>query len=705
MYNSKNKSSNLYALLIGIDCYLPNKLPDGGYYASLGGCTGDIGLVEDLLQRKLGVPKEQILKLSSSLGEKGTPIEPQNQWPTYKNMVCAFKKTSAIAQRGDQVLIYYSGHGGRTTTIYEKIKGSNGIDEALVPMDIGYSESNYLRDVQLAYLLKMMVDKGLLVTIVLDSCHSGGATRGNAGAIRRGVSNSSTGIDFTKRSVDESVASVNELSEMWRGLAANRNVKMGSGWLLEPKGYVLLAACRASESAFEFPFNGEESHGALTYWLIDSLKKLGPALSYKMLYDQILAKVHIQFPEQTPQLQGENDRMVFGSERVQPVYAVLVMRVDISLNRIQLNAGQANGLRKGAKFAIYPSNVQDFSKLNERLALAEITELGAVESLANITNKLHQGTIEQGAQAVFLEAGNLRLQRSVTVLARAKQIKQKIENAIVNEGESFVRLARVSEPADFQVAINATTKEYEIWDSAGNILPNICPSIGLSEADGEVRIAKRLVHLSKYRNVLELDNNDALSPLANKLQVELTGVQSDYDPVDKPDPQPFDSQGGVPTIKHEQWVFLRIKNNLKPAFEGDPEAILNVTVLDLQPDWGIRQVFPSGAGFFEPLDPSRYINIPLRGYLPEGYETGIDNIKVFATKGTTSFRWLELPSLDQPIASMRSANTRAPTDPLEQLLYAVALNQGGLRHADPAAYPSRDWVTAQVQLRIQKTKE
>jgi hypothetical protein len=28
--------SKLYALLIGVDCYLPNRLPDGGYYPSLG---------------------------------------------------------------------------------------------------------------------------------------------------------------------------------------------------------------------------------------------------------------------------------------------------------------------------------------------------------------------------------------------------------------------------------------------------------------------------------------------------------------------------------------------------------------------------------------------------------------------------------------------------------------------------------------------
>jgi hypothetical protein len=32
--------------------------------------------------------------------------------------------------------------------------------------------------VELAHILKWMVDKGLVLTVVLDSCHSGGAARG-----------------------------------------------------------------------------------------------------------------------------------------------------------------------------------------------------------------------------------------------------------------------------------------------------------------------------------------------------------------------------------------------------------------------------------------------------------------------------------------------------------------------------------------------
>jgi hypothetical protein len=66
--------------------------------------------------------------------------------------------------------------------------------------------------------------------------------------------------------------------------------------------------------------------------------------------------------------------------------------------------------------------------------------------------------------------------------------------------------------------------------------------------------------------------------------------------------------------------------------------------------------------------------IPLRASLPKGYRPGRDGLKVFATVGTTNFRWLELPALDQPPA----------------------------RDLKPAAVPGKEWVAAQVELNIRQ---
>lgn len=616
MANPTSASPNLHALLIGVDHYMPNRMPDRSYYRSLGGCVRDVTHVEEFLKTRLGLPEARIMKLLARASRSAKPAGPAETWPTYENMVSAFKKLADLAAPGDQVYIHYAGHGGRATTIFPDLKGEDGFDEALVPTDIGNSEARYLRDIEMAHLLKTMVDKGLIITIVLDSCHSGGATRGRGGAMVRGLRT----IDTTSRPAASLVASAKELAETWRSLSRGntRNVKTGSGWLPQPQGYVLLAACRASESAMEYPFARGESNGALTYWLLDSLKQLGPGFTYKMLHDRIIAKIHTQFEDQTPQLQGEGNRVVFGNDLVQPQFAVNVMQVDAKKKKVMLNTGQALTVRKGAKFAVYSAGAADFAP-DKRLALVEIDDLGATDSWAKITQHVGSGKIEPGSQAVLLDPGDIRLQRKVRLTQRddvPKKIDQKtalkkVEEVLAKDTSRFVLLADKNEPVEFQVVVNAD-EEYEIWDAAGKAISNLRPAIKIAEGGAAKRVVQRLIHLTKYRNVQQLDNNDVMSPLNRKLQIELAGVQKAYDPVDKPAPQPFADPGNTPVLKPSEWTFLRLKNLLPRVDDPNDTSrnVLNVTALDMQPDWGISQIFPTGAAAFEPLNPQQEVMIP-----------------------------------------------------------------------------------------------
>jgi hypothetical protein len=250
---------NLYALLIGVDYYQPNLLPDGGRYPSLAGCVRDISHVETFLKERLELTDEQVIKLTSTDNKDG-PLEPKQRWPTYENMVDAFQEITRRAKAGDQVYIHYSGHGGRTITAFPEIKGDKALDESLVPLDIGSPGARYLRDVEIAHLLKQMTDKNLIVTVVFDSCHSGGATRGIGDGAVRGISS----IDTTERPTDSLVASAEELKQTWMGIPSSntRSAALGSGWFPEMENTVLLAACCANELANEFAFEGRRSDGA-----------------------------------------------------------------------------------------------------------------------------------------------------------------------------------------------------------------------------------------------------------------------------------------------------------------------------------------------------------------------------------------------------------------------------------------------------------
>ena len=80
-------------------------------------------------------------------------------------------------------------------------------------------------------------------------------------------------------------------SELTGGPTA-RDVQAGAGWLPRPSGYVLLAACQSHERAYETDFGVEGRHGALTYWLLDSWKRIDDRTTYRQLFNRVVAKVH-----------------------------------------------------------------------------------------------------------------------------------------------------------------------------------------------------------------------------------------------------------------------------------------------------------------------------------------------------------------------------------------------------------------------------
>jgi hypothetical protein len=124
-------ADNVWALLIGIDCYMANQLPDGSWYRSLTGCVHDIAQVERFLRSRLNVTDSRILKLTASNvrvppndhDPARKPAESPEFWPTYEHMVAMFRHLGDRAEPGQHVYIHYSGHGGRVRTAYPALKG------------------------------------------------------------------------------------------------------------------------------------------------------------------------------------------------------------------------------------------------------------------------------------------------------------------------------------------------------------------------------------------------------------------------------------------------------------------------------------------------------------------------------------------------------------------------------------------------------
>jgi hypothetical protein len=710
MADKPQQTPNIYALLIGIDGYNDNRL-----YKDLKGCVRDINLVASYLLETVKIPSERIFKLTSPNPEVAQTIATKDPEPTYANIVAQFKAITELAQPEEQVYIYYSGHGGRATTIYPELKGADQEDEGIVPSDIG-AGGRYLLDVELAMLLKRMTDKGLIVTVIMDSCHSGGVTRGD-GAIRSGG-----GTDKTPPNLKSLVASLEELSTNWKTLT--EKVDGDIAWVPPIKNYLLLAACRPNELAYEYAFDGKERHGALTYWLIKTLATSSTALSFSKLYDRVCAQIQSKFPQQLPMLIGDGTRAVFGNEHLPPQYSVTVINVDAKQKQITLNAGLAQGLSNGTRFAIYPLTATDFSNRQQQLAIVEIVEVQASKSVAKVLEPKDGGIevrgevkIEPGAPAVLVaapvalvsrvllldnkEAGDKEHQLPTELVDKQQAALEKVRQALTGNGWVVEVKAGDELKSHYQIAVGRDG-EYEI--SRETPVNNLGTPLQIDASEAAIGVVKRLVHLAKYQAVQALNN--PASELTDYLELELVDQNK----------QAFSEPSNI-VIKQGQSVFLRVKNTFSQP--------LNIAVLDLESTWAISQYPIDGIkDIFFTLNDAQEIYLKMRPALPAGDDDkpAKETLKLFATRGLANFEWLTLPALDVDLGSKgnleekldkeveeRSARGESTNiNPLNNLLSIIGAdvdNPPPSNLARAMVYepdPNAEWLTKQVTFTITK---
>jgi len=698
--------SDFYALLIGIDYYLPNPL-----FRSLQGAVRDIDKVADYLDKSLKISSDKITRLTSpvpdtnSLGD--VRAARQEMSPTYQNIVNAFNSITEGAKSGDLVYIHYSGHGGRVSTIFKDLKGDGQFDECLVPMDVG-NDGYYLRDVEMNTLLKRMTDKGLIVTVIFDSCHSGGATRGD-GEIRGARDGR---VDTTGRPQDSTVATRDELVQNW--LVQTQNSPKES-WLPNQRDYVFLGACRPTELAYEAAFGtGKERNGALTYWMLDTLNAVPIGLTYQDLYDRVTGQIQSKFPNQLPMLLGEGDRLVFGSE-IKPVQYSLTV-VNVALGQVILNGGLAQGLSRGSRFALYPVG-SDFSDKQKRLAVVEITELQASTATAKILTAEESGVtavseqLEPGLPAV-MESEPVNLKHRVRLFMKEvgdkeEQLPQELADKQASaldkvrqamQANGWVREVEGDEEGHYQVAVGKQG-EYEI--SRLTPIDNLTPALSFDDPESPDRVVKRLVHLAKYKSIEALDNPES------KLLLEFELL--DENKQSFPDPHNIKLKSGT--------VYLRVKNN-----DVQP---LNIAILDLEATWEISSIpIQGGNTVFYELDRGQPVEMPMDFQVPEGdnYQNKFEKIKLFATKSIANFKWLTLPPLDEELGKKgvslnqelnQISETRGvtrgettPISPLNQLLSQIGADVDEppqiSRSFRPKPTPNADWITKIIEIGFQK---
>src|SRR5688572_28730216 len=154
---------------------------------------------------------------------------------TLAGMQRAFDGLQERVADGDQVFIYCSGHGGRQLV---RLPGERCAESLITVEGMGFI------DVELESRLKRLAAKAQKLVVLLDACHSGGATQRSIG----GKKPEFAAKFFARSGPDECERPINVLT---RSLgASSRSAGSGAG------NYVYIAAARDNEVSLDMPAKG-----------------------------------------------------------------------------------------------------------------------------------------------------------------------------------------------------------------------------------------------------------------------------------------------------------------------------------------------------------------------------------------------------------------------------------------------------------------
>ncbi|KAF8146737.1 caspase domain-containing protein [Mycena galopus ATCC 62051] len=250
-----------------------------------------------------------------------------------------FIENSNIPDGGGATMIFfYAGHGTRV----ESPDDFDGHIEGLCPVDEGTTDAkgyvHAIPDYVLGWLLEELSrKKGPNITVILDSCHSGGMNRNRAEGTVRNARSPAQPIPL-------------ELdNHFWAG---KTNTALDySVWAPAAKSHILLAACRAGELAFETKDNGRV-RGCFTEALIAELHK---ARLENTTYAELMDRVPQLSAVQTPTCTGaDKTRLLFSGNypmagrRSLP----LVKHTQDGQEAWRVQIGTVEGVLNGTEFSV-----------------------------------------------------------------------------------------------------------------------------------------------------------------------------------------------------------------------------------------------------------------------------------------------------------------------------------------------------------------
>lgn len=302
-----------------------------------------------------------------------------NEDATLASIRAALRQLVQSARPGDIVVFHFSGHGQRLPDDAAQLDEPDGLDESLVTFDatdqsVETGVRANLRDDELASWLRQLADRMRPapgqpvqgnITVTMDACFSGAATRGSWVARGRDWDLRLDGPLPPPRAAGNATPAAG-LTHLFDQASAGES--------LRDHDISVLAAARADQVAWE-----RDGQGAFTRAWVRFLAshRNGPAPTYLAAAQRLHIDLHARGVPQDPVAIGAATRQLFGGlVPPQPLeFPVLKDRQD----QLWLQVGEVHGVALGSRYALHPAGLAraDASTL---LGTADVVELAPFAS-------------------------------------------------------------------------------------------------------------------------------------------------------------------------------------------------------------------------------------------------------------------------------------------------------------------------------------
>jgi hypothetical protein len=447
------------ALLIGSQTY------------GLTGVNGDVALMAETLE------------------DRGFAVEVRiDDDATRAGIIAAYEQLIEGTPSGstDPVVIYYSGHGGRTALVgWEDLQrqGQRSHLRYLVPFDMAASSETDFRGLlseELSDLQRRLTAKTENVTTILDCCHSGTMSRD---------------VDLMPKAAPRSFP-----FEAALPLLATLEAASGPVTRLDDSNplAVRVVACDPTQSAYERPSSLGGRHGALTEQLVLSLRELGDKpLTWRVLGNRVRRTITVSLPTQRPEVEGPSDRLLFSLETRSAANALPVAVVD---GAVRIEGARLFGVSVGDRYELRSSD-------DTSLGQADVERIDGDTAVLGVPKKPRSGRTYDGALAVPVRT------------TRTKAVTLDLEPTVRSAVEDKLAQSRMLRTAanDEAAVVRITGDEaLTVLDSEGFAVQEqtfSTDAAGIAEA---VALAERVAKAERLR---ALDRGDA--ELAGQVHVEL----------------------------------------------------------------------------------------------------------------------------------------------------------------------------------------